>query len=198
MRDTHYYMVAKVANNQLFDVVCHKTDNPTCIVAVRDSRELTQVFGKRAIIVTTVRDPIEARKLRMSADVIIYEITSRTTEKELRRIVDNHLCDLILGAEQLYINAGLHSQKILFNHIIASICAEKHIGILLNLRPILFEKFSQTAAQRIRFIVQLCEKQRTTFLGITLAKNEEELRNPLDIQSVVLTVTQSIKYLLQK
>jgi len=178
--------------NQFFDIVCCKTDNPRCVVAVLDSRELAQITGKRAIIVTTIRDPIDAKRLRLTADFIIYEVTSRTTEKELRRIVDNHLCDMICGVEQININPGLHNQKILFNHIIAAICAEKHIDIILNLRPILFDNFSRIAAQRIRFIAELCKKEHTLVVAATFAKKIDEIRNPSDLTSVIQTIVQPL------
>lgn len=187
------------------DVVCFDTSNSLTsgkdkcsipIFATRDSRQLSKIKGPRAIIVTHVRDPKDAKQLRIGADFIIYEITQKTTEKELRRIIDNRLCDMLLGAEQLFSNPGLHFQKIHFNHVIAKICAEQNISVLLNLRPLLFhEKISSSmirlVSERIKFIAQMCDKHETSYFGVTMAENELESRNPADLESFISTIVRA-------
>lgn len=175
-----------------YDIVCYVADSSKMdvVCATRDSRELVKIKGKRAIIVTHVRDPVDAKRLRITADFVVYEITAKTTEKELRRIIDNKLCDMLLGVEQLHTNPGLHFQKILFNQVIATICAEQHIVVLLNLRPMIFESSGSVplSVERIRFIYTLCEKYHTPYLGVTLAVKEIESRNPKDLLSVLQSV----------
>lgn len=178
-----------------YDIVNYIADSAQAdvISATRDSRELVEINGKRAIIVTHVRDPIDAKRLRIVADFIIYEITPKTTEKELRRIIDNKLCDMLLGVEQLHTQPGLHFQKILFNQVIATICAEQHIVVLLNVRPIIFSNTNVTLlSERIRFVFELCEKYHTPYFGVTMATKSIESRNPKDLRCLLQSTANPI------
>ena len=184
------------SEKMLNDVVLTPIDDSRAIYATRDVRELVKFRGKRAIIVTHVRDPVEAKQLRQNADFIVYEITNRTSEKELRRIIDNKLCDMLLGAEQLSVRASLHNQRIFFNHIIARICAEKKITVVLDLHQFFVGTLNNVVAQRLRHIILLCQKHKVSHIGATFANAPLLTRDPRDLACLVSVIAQSLTFLI--
>ncbi|HLP79555.1 MAG TPA: hypothetical protein VK158_02895 [Acidobacteriota bacterium] len=155
-------------------------------VAQLSSKDIACV-GKDVVIVNTIPSKHQFTTYVAAGKIVLFCVDANSADTVVRAAIEQKVVHGIFGIEYAAKRDSLHTFQIPFESVIAKLCQKNGVIVCFSFAELLAQpEMKRIAAMtRLMHIAKLCRKYGVVFRCFTFARQATDLRNPVDLQSLV-------------